>query len=429
MFRSAMADETWTGGRPYPVRAFNRSIHYETQRDVQFNIAYTPLFEPHTFLAGDITLKNRLVLAPMTTYSSNLDGTITPEEVEYLRRRSRGLGMVITAACYVIDHGHAFEGQWSCASDAMIPSLKLAADAIKGEGARAVLQLHHGGRLSPASLIGGAPLAPSPVVARRPNADVPREMTEVEIEETIKAFGQAARRAVQAGFDGVEIHGANGYLLQQFFSPHANRRTDQWGGSLENRAGFPIAVLEEVREIVRRNAYRPFSIGYRLSPEEPEEPGITMDDTMQLVEGLVACRPDWLHISTYNYPAGSLRDPDDHTPRAQIIAEKVAGRTTVIGVGSVIQPDDAVRVLQDGPQLVALGRAMIMEPDWAVKVYNGDEELIRTCLPTSGGIEMLTIPPPMYRKMLGRPGWLPTCPGSTAGSGSGSNTVYSPATL
>ena len=328
---------------------------------MQSNIAYSALFEPHTFLAGDITLKNRLVLAPMTTYSSNLDGTITPEEIEYLRRRSRGIGMVITAACYVIPHGHTFEGQWSCASDAMLPSLKLAAETIKAEGARAVLQLHHGGRLAPASLLGHTPLAPSPVAALRPGADVPREMTEGEIEETIKAFGAAARRAIHAGFDGVEIHGANGYLLQQFFSPHANRRCDQWGGSIENRALFPIAVLEEVQEIVRRNAYRPFSIGYRLSPEEIEEPGITMEQTMQLVEGLVACRPDWIHVSSSDYFRGSIRDAADRRPRAQMIAELVGKKTTVIAAGSVMTPAEAAQVIADAWDSLGADRRSALE--------------------------------------------------------------------
>jgi 2,4-dienoyl-CoA reductase-like NADH-dependent reductase (Old Yellow Enzyme family) len=374
---------------------------------VQFNATYSTLFEPHTFLAGHITVKNRLVLAPMTTYSSHADGTITAEEIAFLKRRSHGVGMAITAACYVIDHGHAFEGQWSCASDAMIPSLRQAAEAIKAGGALAILQIHHGGRLAPASLLGHAPLAPSAVAAMRPGADVPREMTESEIEATIKAFGAGALRAIRAGFDGVEIHGANGYLIQQFFSPHANRRTDQWGGSIENRAAFPIAVLEEVQEIVRRNAYRPFSIGYRLSPEEIEEPGIDMSDTIQLVEGLAACRPDWLHISTNNYFAGSLRDTADTLPRARVIAGLVRGRVTVIGVGSVATPAHALEVLAGGSNLVALGRSLIMEPEWVERVINGQEHEIRATLPASGGAELLTIPEPMYRKMVGRPGWLP----------------------
>lgn len=388
--------------------------HTPIRRDVQSNSAYSILFEPHTFTAGDITLRNRLVMAPMTTYASYPDGTITPEEIAYLQRRSGGVGMVITAACYVTRAGHAFEGQWSCASDAMIPSLRLAAETIRKEGAVAVLQLHHGGRLCPEPLLGHAPLAPSAVPADRPGADMPRVMEEQEIEETIKAFGAAARRAILAGFDGVEIHGANGYLLQQFFSPHANRRSDQWGGLPETRAAFPIAVLEEVQEIVRRNAYRPFSIGYRLSPEETTEPGITMEDTVQLVEGLVACRPDWLHISTNDYFAGSLRDLNDKRPRAKVIAELVKGRVTVIAAGSITSPSAAAKVLEDGPHLVAMGRGLLMEPEWTGKVQAGMEDDIRTCLPCSGGSDALTIPPGMYGKLIGRPGWIPLCPEPTS---------------
>jgi 2,4-dienoyl-CoA reductase-like NADH-dependent reductase (Old Yellow Enzyme family) len=377
--------------------------------EVSVNSAHAPLFEPLTFNAGDITLKNRLVLAPMTTCSSNADGTITPDEIEFLRRRSRGVGMAMTAPCFVIGHGHAFHGQWSCAGDEMIPSLRQAAEAIKGSGAVAVLQLHHGGRRSPASLLGHPPLSASAIAAERPGADLPREMTEGEIEQTIKAFGQAAKRAIRAGFDGVEIHGASGYLLQQFFSSHSNRRSDQWGGSVENRAAFPIAVLEEVQEIVRRNAYFPFSIGYRLSPEEIEEPGITMKDTLQLVEGLVACRIDWLHVVTPDYFGGSLSNPMDRRPRARMIAEKVGGRTKVIGTGAITSPDDALRLLDDGVSLVALGRGLVMDPDWVQKVLAGESDMIRECLPASGADELLTIPTPMYRRMLARPGWIPVC--------------------
>lgn len=371
---------------------------------------FAPLFRPHTFLAGVTTLRNRLVMAPMTTYSSNPSGTITPAEIEYLRRRSKGVGMTITAACFVSYDGHAFEGQWSCASDEMIPSLKEGADAIRESGAMAVLQLHHGGRLCSSEILGHQPLGPSAVRAERPGSDDPREMTESEIERTITAFGQAARRAVRAGFDGVEIHGANGYLLQQFFSGHANRRTDQWGGSVENRAAFPIAVLEEVQEVVRRNAYRPFSIGYRLSPEEVEDGGITIDETLHLVEGLVSCRPDWLHISTNDFFAGSIRDREDARARTAMIAERVDNRTAIIGVGSVVTPAMALRLLEAGSHLVALGRELIMEPEWVEKVAADEIDALRSCLPAEGGDLELTIPAPMYRRMLGRPGWLPICP-------------------
>lgn len=356
-----------------------------------------------------MTVRNRIVLAPMLTFSAAADGTITAEELQFLRRRSRGVGMALSGACFVASHGHAHTGQWSCTNDAAIPNLRTAAEAIKSGGALAILQIHHGGRMCRQELLGHAPLGPSDVACPKPGYDTPRPMTEAEIEETIKAFGQAARRAIAAGFDGVEIHGANGYLLQQFFSPHSNRRTDQWGGSLENRAAFPIAVLEEVQEVVRRNAYRPFSIGYRLSPEEAVTPGITLDDTLQLVEGLVACRPDWLHVSADDYFGGSVRDDDDR-PRAKIIAQRVRGRVSVIAAGSIVTPDAARHVLSDGPNMVALGRALIMDPEWMAKVTEGREHDIVPCLPATGACETLDIPHGMYRTIVGRPGWLPICP-------------------
>jgi 2,4-dienoyl-CoA reductase-like NADH-dependent reductase (Old Yellow Enzyme family) len=372
-------------------------------------MTHASLFEPLTFNAGDFTLKNRLILAPLTTYSSHPDGTITSDEVEFLRRRSHGVAMAMTAACQVIDHGRSSEGQWSCASDDMIPSLRRAAEAIKSSGAIAVLQLHHGGRMCSSSMLGHPPLSPSDVRAECCNADLPRAMSEAEIEQTIEAFGQATKRAIRAGFDGVEIHGAGGYLLQQFFSPHANRRMDQWGGTVENRAAFPIAVLEEVREIARRNAYTPFCIGYRLSPEETEQPGITMEDTLQLVEGLVACRPDWLHVSTENYFAGSLRNSNDRSPRAMIIAQAVRGRTKVIGLGGIVSPNDAVSVLEGGVDLVGMGRSLVMEPEWVQKVLAGNADEIISCLPATGGDQLLTIPTPMYERLLTLSDKLPIC--------------------
>jgi 2,4-dienoyl-CoA reductase-like NADH-dependent reductase (Old Yellow Enzyme family) len=374
------------------------------------------LFEPLTVHSGDITFRNRLVLAPMTTFASNSDGTITLEEIEFLRRRSRGVGMAITAASYVIEHGHTFDGQWSSASDEMLPSLRMAASAIREAGALAVLQLNHGGRLASSSVLGHQPLAPGAVAAQLPDAEKPRPMNDEEIEETIKAFGRATLRAIRAGFNGVEIHGGNGYLLQQFFSPNSNQRVDHWGGSLESRASFPIAVIEEVQEVVRRNAYTPFAIGFRLTPEEAENPGITMEDTYELVEGLAACRVDWITVSPgNNYFAGSLRNKRDSSPRAGLIARRVKDRTLVIGAGGIMHPQDALRVVDDGPQMVALGRALIVEPEWAQKVASGEFRQIRTCISSIGADTELNIPPAMYRKLLGRKGWLTVCPPDTVG--------------
>lgn len=384
-------------------------VHHFTTLTVSVNPNHVSLFTPLTFYAGDITLRNRLVLAPMTTWSSHDDGTINPDELEFLRRRARGVGMAMTAACYVQPQGKAFDGQWSCATDDMIPSLRAAAEAIKSQGAVAVLQLHHGGRMSPSRLIGGQPVSASAVPAERSGAETPRAMTDQEIEETIEAFGAAAKRAIRAGFNGVEIHGANTYLLQQFFSPHSNRRQDLWGGAVENRAAFPIAVLEEVQEVVRRNAYFPFAIGYRLSPEELEVPGITMEETLELVEGIAACRPDWIHVSTGNFFAGSIRRSRDKRPRVALIAEKVRNRTVIIGSGSITTPDLAVQALEQGADLLALGRPLIVDPEWPQKVLEGRADEILPCLPPRDADHSRSIPFPLYSRILSRTNWMPVC--------------------
>ncbi|MFW6298857.1 MAG: NADH-dependent flavin oxidoreductase, partial [Bacillota bacterium] len=192
-------------------------------------------FKPTTF--GAKSVRNRLVMAPMTTYSGNSDYTPSDEELAYYAKRSRTIGTVITAAIAVNKEAHAFERQISLEDDSFIAPMAQLADAIKQEGALAIAQLHHGGRMNDPSLYddAGDILAPSAVKAPRDDKVKPRAMTVDEVEKTIQDFTAAAVRAKKAGFDGVEIHGANTYLLQQFFSAHSNRRTDDYGGSLENR--------------------------------------------------------------------------------------------------------------------------------------------------------------------------------------------------
>lgn len=313
--------------------------------------------------------------------------------------------MTISPPCAVTLDGRMNNGEWACAGDEALPGLRAVAQAIRSEGALAALQLRHAGRLAIQS-----PKAPSRIASANPGAKTPEEMTEREIEAVIKDFGEGARRAVLAGFDAVEIDGADGGLIQQFFSPHANLRRDQWGGGIENRAAFPIAVLEEVREIVRRNAYRPFAIGFRLAPEEISEPGIEVDETIQLIEGLVACRPDWIHISTNDYFAGSRRSSHSRRPLAALLSERIRHRTGVLAAGSITSPTQSVSVLNDGADLVGVGRAMIVDPDWADKILSGREDEIKTCLPRKGADESESIPTPMYHRICADPDWIHLCP-------------------
>ncbi|NWJ51181.1 MAG: NADH-dependent flavin oxidoreductase [Bacteroidetes bacterium] len=368
---------------------------------------FKPLLTSFTFPVSDITLKNRIVMAPMTTWSGNDDGTVSDQELTYYSKRSEGVSMLITACAYIMPQGKAFKGQIGVHADEMIPGLKQIADTIHKGGAKAVLQIHHGGRQSPPEVLPDhQPVSASNIPTVLPNAPIPRALTEDEIIETINAFGQATRRAIEAGFDGVEIHGANTYLVQQFFSPHSNRRDDHWGGSLEKRLNFPLAVATEVINTIKEYAKTPFLAGYRLSPEEMEEPGITINDTFVLVDKLSALKLDYLHISTMNFWGGSMRDKEDLRPPTQLIHEHLSNRIPIIGVGGIHTPTEALKIVNTSIPLIALGRALLMDPLWVEKLENNESELIQSTLKSSNQ-KQLVIPDAMWAGLISRKGWLP----------------------
>ncbi|MED1599831.1 NADH-dependent flavin oxidoreductase [Alkalihalophilus marmarensis] len=370
------------------------------------NNQYTSIFKDYTFKRG-VTLKNRVMMAPMTNFASDEEGKVTDEELAYYKVRSGGVGAVITAVAYVTRDGKGFQNEISADSDEMIPSLKRLADTIKGEGAKAILQIFHAGRMAPKEeLVEDRPVSASEVAALRPGSITPRELTEREIKNIIEAFGAAARRAIEAGFDGVEIHGANTYLIQQFFSPHSNRRTDKWGGTLEKRMTFPLAVIDKVKEAVNAYASNPFIVGYRISPEEIENPGITMEDTLSFVDVLSEQDLDYLHVSVQDFWQGSIRDDQDKESRVTMIQDRVGNKVPIIGVGSLHTPDDVKKALDTGVPFVSLGRELIMEPKWIEKVQAGQESDIATTLSRKDQ-ETLVIPDVLWSAITNTPGWFP----------------------
>lgn len=371
------------------------------------------LLSPFRFSNG-ITLKNRMVMAPMTNFSSNPDGTVTDAEVSYYARRSAGVSMVITACTYVTANGKGFHGEFGGDRDEMIPSLRRIAETIKQQGAKAILQIFHGGRMCPPELVpNGEIVSASDIPAERggvsteePNV-IPRALTEEEVQEMIKAFGETTRRAVEAGFDGVEIHGANGYLIQQFFSPHSNRREDQFGGSLEKRMTFPLEVVNEVKRVVRESAQSPFLIGYRFSPEEPETPGITMGDTLKLVDALADQDLDYLHVSLMDFFSTPHRGVEDLSKsRIEYLLETIQNRVPLIGVGSIYTSEDARKAFATGVPLLALGRELIIDPDWVQKISENRENEIITKINKDKQKE-LVIPDPLWDAIINSPGWFP----------------------
>lgn len=207
----------------------------------------------------------------------------------------------------------------------------------------------------------------------------------------IHDFGAATRRAILAGYDGVEIHGANSYLIQQFFSPQSNQRTDKWGGDVSARMNFALAVIKEVNAVIKEMDKPNFIIGYRLSPEELSNPGITLDDTVKLVDKLSDQPIDYLHTSMGDYRRTSLRDRSDKTEINKRILKVIDGRKPLIEVGSIATPAQAEDALDRGATLAALGRELIREPNWVEKVAAGHEEDIRYTI-SLDDMEMLGIP-------------------------------------
>ncbi len=353
---------------------------------------YDDLFEPLSVGAG-LTLRNRLVMAPMTTTSGEADGRFSPDEIAYLARRAAtGLGLVMTPACYVHPSGHAFDHQVGCHDDTMVPRLEECADAINATGAASFLQIHHGGNAARAEYTGEAPWAPSAVINRRQTSELPTAMTEAQIETVIAAFAAGAARAKRAGFTGIELHGANTYLFQQFFSPFTNRREDRWGcQTWGNRTRFASEVVKAVRAEVGSE----YPISYRISPEEPEPDGYSTYEAIRLLETLLPLGIDIVHVSTQRYGDGLRNDVPAGSHPTRLIREAIPKNVPLIGVGAIRRPEQALRVLDDGVDLVAMGKELLIDPDWAVKVREGKEHDINARVPSEAAIERLEIPEPM----------------------------------
>lgn len=357
--------------------------------------------QPYTFKNG-VTLKNRMVMSPTTTMSSFYDGHVTNDEIKFYDVRAGGPGMIIGEVANVIASGKGFEGELSIADDGDIDGLSRLANAMKRGGTKAILQIFHAGRKSNDSILRGEqPVSASAVKAVfPPDSQTPRELTAAEIDEIIVAFGEATRRAIAAGFDGVELHGANTYLLQQFFSPNSNRRTDKWGGDREARMGFAKAVIASVQQAIDTYADRPFLLGYRISPEEIETPGIRLADSLAFVDMLGDSAVDYVHTSMGSAHRTSLNDKTDHEPILKQLVQQLAGRKPLIGVGSVEKPTDAEAGLTMGADLVAMGREFIREPQWVEKVVDGDEASIRYQISPSE-LDELAIPRAMQDYLKG----------------------------
>jgi 2,4-dienoyl-CoA reductase-like NADH-dependent reductase (Old Yellow Enzyme family) len=356
-------------------------------------------------------LRNRFILAPMTTNSSNPDGTVSDAELAYIRRRcATEFAAGITSCAYVDDDGRSWQGI-GAERDAHIDSLREVAKAFKVGDGLAILQLYDGGRLADPKLVApDAIRAPSAIPSLRPGP-----MTGEEVEGLIASFVAAAKRGAAAGFDGIELHGANHYLIQQFFSPRSNRRTDRWGGSAEKRMRFPLELTAAVKAAVGEGVF----VGYRINALETEDGGYSLDDAALLCSRLCELGVDYIHISMDDFRKRSpMREDRDWTAAVDpvepanpisALSRAIDGRTAVIASGGIKSLEDAHAALSAGATLLAVGRAALIDPEWLAKLADDDAGAIRRELPaTSARIEAeLTIPRPMVDYLLSRPQWMP----------------------
>ena len=358
-------------------------------------------------LTNGVEIKNRIVMAPMTTFSGNSDGTISDQEIEYYKHRSKGLGMLITACIGVSKNGIAFPGQFTSYAKEAVPKLQVLTDEVKKDGTKIILQIHHGGRMARPELVpDGITVSAGNIPSPRTPDVIPHELNDDEIEKIISEFGAATKIAIESGFDGVEIHGANTYLIQQFFSPHSNRRSDKWGGSLEKRLLFPMRVIDEVKSVVKESGKAEFIVGYRFSPEEIETPGIRIEDTLYLVENLVNKNLDYLHISVMDVWEKPSMDTSIHKSMTELVSEKINKRVPLIAVGSIQTGDEAIHALETKADFDALGREIIMDPNRIEKIQNEKEDEITVTISKKPQKE-LVIPDKLFSAMLDTTGWFP----------------------
>jgi 2,4-dienoyl-CoA reductase-like NADH-dependent reductase (Old Yellow Enzyme family) len=317
----------------------------------------TDLFAPLSFAHGP-AMKNRFMLAPLTNLQSHPDGKLSDDEFRWLTFRAHGgFGVTMTCAAHVQAVGQGFPGQLGIFSDDHLEGLTRLAAAIKADNSLAVVQLHHAGIRSPKELIGQAPVGPSD------NAEFgARALSAAEVAELIEAFVAAAVRAEKAGFDGVEIHGAHGYILCAFLSPTINQRTDAYGGSPANRA----RIVHEVIDGIRARCRPDFNVGLRLSPERFD---LSLAEIRDLAQAVMADgKIDYLDMSLWDVFKQPVEEAFQGRSLMSYFTELDRGAVRLGVAGKIMSAADVRAVLEAGADFAVIGRAAILHHDYPKRV-------------------------------------------------------------
>ena len=315
-----------------------------------------------------LSARNRTLLAAMTNKQSDEDGTLSDDEISWLLRRAEGgFGIVTTAASHVHPGGKSWEGEMGVWSDHHIPKLEQLANGIRERGALSLVQIFHGGLRAPRSLTGAQPVSASRNLEKGVEEES-RELTNDEVEGLVSSFGEAAERCEKAGFDGVEIHGAHGYLICQFLGTRTNCRDDKWGGGMQGRFRF----LKEIVKEVKRRTSEDFMICVRISPEH--DVGVTITESLELAEQMIRWGVDMIHVSCWDAFAGAKGSPGDERTITKRFSEAIGGRVALVSTGSIWTESDAEFVIDQGADVIGVARAAIGHADWANNLGGGDYE-------------------------------------------------------
>lgn len=350
-------------------------------------MSFEHLFKP--LMIGPMTVANRLVMAPMERNYANPDGTVSERTVEHYRiRASGGVGWIDVESTFVDPAGRGRTHQLGLHDDRCIEGMRELVDAVHAGGAKIGIELHHAGRNTSSPISGLVPVAPSPVPCPQAGGEVPRELTVAEIEEIIERYAAAAARAAAAGFDAVELHSAHGYLPLAFLSPLTNLRADDYGGTRENRMRFAVDVLRAIRAAVGPG----LAVGCRFSADERLPGGLTVDDTTEYARALEQAGADYLSVSAGVYASFlDIIPPMDYAPGWLLptaAAIKRAVTVPVIGASRIVDPEMAERAIAAGEvDLVALGRALLTDPELPRKAQQGQVDEIVSCIGCNQGCE------------------------------------------
>ncbi|MBI2202664.1 MAG: FAD-dependent oxidoreductase [Candidatus Rokubacteria bacterium] len=332
---------------------------------------------------GGVTLKNRIVMAPMEKNLADPTGAVTPRYVDYCEARAAGgAALILLESMFVAAAGRNHRYQLGLHDDALVPGYRRLVEACHRHGALVGCELEFAGRETSSAITGFEPVAPSAVPCTvLTGGDVPRALAAAEIHALVRAFADAARRAVAAGFDVIELHGAHGYLLGQFLSPWTNRRDDEYGGDFERRLRFPLEVIAAVRAAVDADV----PLLYRLSADEKIEGGLTVEDAVRVAPRLEAAGIDLIDVSAGIYESALWIVQPMETPAACLapLAREIrhAVCIPVSVAGRIADPRVAERVLADGDaDFVSLGRALHADPEWPAKVRDRREDEICPCV-------------------------------------------------